>query len=116
MNTFDPRVTPARPDLAARHLQGQVAAARFADGAAREVRDESAPLRREPARALPVPFCRYIFRVVPATSERVFVFAEPCRKLVWYMTTASCSNCLLMRGASSAGSISYLPTSLPALL
>ena len=35
----------------------------------------------------------------------------PCRRLVWYMTTASCSNCLLMRGANSAGSISYLPTS-----
>ena len=32
------------------------------------------PLRREPARALPVPFCRYIFFVVPATSARVFVF------------------------------------------
>ena len=47
--TFDPRVTPARPDLAARHLQGQVAAVRFVDGTAREVRDESAPLRREPA-------------------------------------------------------------------
>jgi cell wall-associated NlpC family hydrolase len=47
--TFDPRVTPARPDLAASHLQGQVAAARFVDGTAREVRDESAPLRREPS-------------------------------------------------------------------
>jgi cell wall-associated NlpC family hydrolase len=46
---FDPRVTPARRDLAARHLQGQVEAARFVDGTLREVRDESAPLRREPA-------------------------------------------------------------------
>jgi cell wall-associated NlpC family hydrolase len=45
---FDPRLTPARPDLAARHLQGQVEAARFVDGTLREVRDESAPLRREP--------------------------------------------------------------------
>jgi cell wall-associated NlpC family hydrolase len=49
VTTLDPRVTPARPDLAARHLQGQVDAARFVDGTVREVRDESAPLRREPA-------------------------------------------------------------------
>jgi cell wall-associated NlpC family hydrolase len=46
--TYDPRVTPARPDLAARHLQGQVEATRFVDGTLREVRDEIAPLRREP--------------------------------------------------------------------
>jgi cell wall-associated NlpC family hydrolase len=49
MSTFDPRTTPARPDLAARHLQGQVDSARFVDGTTREVRDDSAPLRREPA-------------------------------------------------------------------
>jgi cell wall-associated NlpC family hydrolase len=52
--SFDPRTTPARPDLAARHLQGQVAAARFVDGIAREVRDESAPLRREPTPDAPL--------------------------------------------------------------
>jgi hypothetical protein len=46
--TLDPRITPARPDLAARHLEGQVTAARFVDGTVREVRDESAPVRREP--------------------------------------------------------------------
>ena len=39
--------------------------------------------------------------------------AEPCRRFAWYITTTSCSNCLLMRGASSAGSISYFPTSAP---
>jgi cell wall-associated NlpC family hydrolase len=49
VTTLDPRITPARPDLAARHLQGRVAAARFVDGTVREVRDESAPLRRQPA-------------------------------------------------------------------
>ncbi len=54
MTSFDPRITPARPDLAARHLQGQVAAARFVDGVAREVRDESAPLRRAPAPDAPL--------------------------------------------------------------
>jgi cell wall-associated NlpC family hydrolase len=54
VTSFDPRVTPARPDLAARHLQGQVAAAHFVDGVTREVRDESAPLRREPTPDAPL--------------------------------------------------------------
>jgi cell wall-associated NlpC family hydrolase len=54
MTTFDPRITPARRDLAARHLEGQVTAARFVDGVAREVRDESAPLRREPTPDAPL--------------------------------------------------------------
>lgn len=48
MSTFDPRLTPARPDLAARHLQGVVTAARYADGTSREVIDPQAPLRRAP--------------------------------------------------------------------
>ena len=45
---FDPRITPARPDLAALHLQGRVEAARFVEGTLREVRDGQAPVRREP--------------------------------------------------------------------
>ena len=39
MKGFDPRITPARPDLAARHLAGKVAAERFVDGMLREVGD-----------------------------------------------------------------------------
>jgi cell wall-associated NlpC family hydrolase len=54
MSALDPRTTPARPDLAARSLQGQVEAAQFVDGTAREVRDESAPLRREPSPDAPL--------------------------------------------------------------
>jgi cell wall-associated NlpC family hydrolase len=46
--SFDPRVTPARPDLAAKHLAGAVAAARFVEGEAREVIDAQAPVRRHP--------------------------------------------------------------------
>lgn len=45
---FDPRVTPARPDLAARHLQGKVDAQRYVDGAAREVIAATVPLRQGP--------------------------------------------------------------------
>jgi cell wall-associated NlpC family hydrolase len=54
MNDFDPRLTPARPDLAARHLQGHVKAARFVDGDARVVIDPQAPLRRHPAPDAPL--------------------------------------------------------------
>ena len=46
MTAFDPRVTPARPDLAAKHLEGQVEAERFVDGVLREVVEAQAPLRR----------------------------------------------------------------------
>jgi cell wall-associated NlpC family hydrolase len=44
--TFDPRLTPARPDLAARSLEGKVNAARFVDGETREVVEPHVPLRR----------------------------------------------------------------------
>ena len=46
---FDPRITPARPDLAAKHLQGKVEAARFVEGEIYEVIEPQAPLRRAPA-------------------------------------------------------------------
>ena len=46
--SFDPRVTPARPDLAAARLAGQVQAARFVDGTEFEVFDPLAPVRRSP--------------------------------------------------------------------
>ncbi|WP_458759713.1 C40 family peptidase [Afipia sp. TerB] len=45
----DPRLTPARPDLAAKHLEGQVDAPRFVDGVEFEVIDAIAPLRRAPS-------------------------------------------------------------------
>src|SRR5689334_2726641 len=48
MAGFDPRLTPARPDLAASHLRGQVEAERFTDGTVQEVVTGLAPLRREP--------------------------------------------------------------------
>ena len=45
---FDPRVTPAREDVAAKYLEGKVKAARFVEGRAMEVIAPQAPLRREP--------------------------------------------------------------------
>jgi len=44
----DPRTTPARGDIAARHLQGQVTAARFVEGETLVVIDAVAPLRQQP--------------------------------------------------------------------
>ncbi len=48
MNAFDRRLTPARPDIAAAHLQGQVAAGRFVAGKPMLVTAAAAPVRREP--------------------------------------------------------------------
>src|SRR5688572_17029242 len=48
MAEFDPRVTPARPDLAAIQLEGKVQATHFAEGTPYEVNDTVAPVRREP--------------------------------------------------------------------
>ena len=52
--SLDPRITPARPDLAAKHLEGKVTAARFAEGEEREVIDAQAPVRAEPAPDAPL--------------------------------------------------------------
>jgi cell wall-associated NlpC family hydrolase len=46
--SFDPRVTAARPDLAAAHLRGEVEASRYVDGTVFEVFDPVAPVRKSP--------------------------------------------------------------------
>ena len=51
---FDPRITPARPDLAASHLRGKVKAERFAEGTMQEVIAGIAPLRKEPSHGAPL--------------------------------------------------------------
>ena len=54
MRAFDPRLTPARADIAAKELEGKVEAARYVDGRAYEVIDPQAPLRAEPAPDAPL--------------------------------------------------------------
>lgn len=44
----DPRLTPARADLAAKYLEGKIKAARFVAGEEFEIIDGVAPLRRNP--------------------------------------------------------------------
>ena len=45
----DPRLTPARGDIAAKYLQGKLAAARFVEGDEFEICQSIAPLREAPA-------------------------------------------------------------------
>lgn len=47
--TLDPRITPARPDLADVRLRGRVAATRYVEGAPKRVIAPSAPVRRRPS-------------------------------------------------------------------
>jgi cell wall-associated NlpC family hydrolase len=54
VNGFDPRLTPARPDLAAAHLRGKVSALRFVEGRPMHLRDEIADLRRAPSLEAPI--------------------------------------------------------------
>ena len=48
MRAFDPRVTPARSDVAAKALEGKVASKRYVEGRVMEVIAPQAPLRHEP--------------------------------------------------------------------
>jgi hypothetical protein len=54
VNQFDPRLTPARTDLAAKHLEGRIAAPRFVIGEVREIAEPQAPLRRVPSPDAPL--------------------------------------------------------------
>jgi cell wall-associated NlpC family hydrolase len=54
MRAFDPRLTPARADLAAKELEGKVTAARYVEGHAYDVIEPRAPLRGEPVSDAPL--------------------------------------------------------------
>jgi cell wall-associated NlpC family hydrolase len=54
MPAIDPRLTPARADLAAKELEGKVAAPRYVDGRVFEVIEPQAPLRHKPAPDAPL--------------------------------------------------------------
>src|SRR5246500_3824534 len=76
LDDYDPRITAARPDLAARYLEGKVSAARFVDGVEREVLDPQAPVRGEPA--LDAPLVTEALR-----GERVRVYEETDEGWFW---------------------------------
>jgi cell wall-associated NlpC family hydrolase len=52
--SLDPRITPARSDLAAAYLRGKVTAERFAEGTEQEVVVGIAPMRKEPSHDAPL--------------------------------------------------------------
>jgi cell wall-associated NlpC family hydrolase len=67
--TFDRRLTPARPDVAAAYLKGRVTADRYVEGAVMEVKDGVVDMRREPR-----PDCPIDTQVL--YGERVTVYDE----------------------------------------
>jgi cell wall-associated NlpC family hydrolase len=54
MTAFDPRLTPARADLAAKELEGKVVAPRFVEGRPYDVIEPQTPVRAAPAPDAPL--------------------------------------------------------------
>src|ERR1700684_3091644 len=81
MPAFDPRVTPTRADLAAKHLEGKVKAARYVEGRVYEVVDPQAPLRREPRPDAPL-------ETEALKGERVTVYDSDAEGWAWGQLTA----------------------------
>jgi cell wall-associated NlpC family hydrolase len=73
---LDLRLTPARPELAAKHLEGKVAAARFVDGEQREVAEPHAAVRRAPAPDAPLD-------TEALKGERVTVYETTAEGWAW---------------------------------
>ena len=70
--TVDRRLLPARPDLAAAHLAGQVEAERFVEGRVMRVADPLVPMRRRPSSDAPLEtelLLGEVFTVYEATDE-----------------------------------------------
>ena len=76
MDALDPRLTPARADIAAKHLEGKVEAARFVEGEPREVVEPQAPLRRKPTPDAP-------HHTVAHLGERVTVYETTDEGWAW---------------------------------
>lgn len=72
----DPRLTPARPDLAARYLEGKVKAARFVDGETSEVIAPLAPLRDAPRTDA-------MLQTEALQGERITIYDRPGEGWAW---------------------------------
>ncbi len=81
LRDLDPRLTPARPDLADIALQGRVSAARFVAGVARRVAVPVAPLRRRPAGDAPL-------ETEALFGEAVTVFEDDAEGWCWVQLDA----------------------------
>jgi cell wall-associated NlpC family hydrolase len=72
----EPRVTPARSDLAAKYLEGKVKAARFVTGEEFEIIDAIAPLRRDPT-------FDAALETQALKGERVTIYDRPSEGWAW---------------------------------
>jgi cell wall-associated NlpC family hydrolase len=72
----DPRLTPARPDLAAKYLEGKVEAARFVEGREFEISDAIAPLREGPS-------ADAVLATQALKGERVTVYDRNSEGFAW---------------------------------
>jgi cell wall-associated NlpC family hydrolase len=83
MPAFDPRFTPARADLAAKHLEGKVQAARFVAGIAYEVVAPQAPLRHAPRPDAPL-------ATEALRGERVVIYESDAEGWSWGQLESDC--------------------------
>jgi cell wall-associated NlpC family hydrolase len=72
----DPRLTPARPDLAAKYLEGKVAAARFVTGEDFGIADALAPMRSGPS-------CDAELSTQALKGERVTIYDRNVEGFAW---------------------------------
>jgi cell wall-associated NlpC family hydrolase len=87
----DPRVTPARPDLAAKYLEGKVKAARFVTGEACEIVEAVAPMRSAPS-------CDAMLVTQALKGERATIYDRDGEGWAWAQLT-------------SDGYVGWVPTS-----
>src|SRR3984957_12597251 len=81
MRPFDPRVTPVRADLAAKELQGKVAAPRYTEGSRYEIIAAQTPVRSEPRPDAPL-------ATEALRGERVTVYDINSEGWAWGQLTA----------------------------
>jgi cell wall-associated NlpC family hydrolase len=109
MRGFDPRLTPARPDLAAKSLEGKVLAARYVEGRAMEVVEPQTPLRAAPRPDAPL-------LTEALKGERVTVYDSNAEGWAWgqlggddYVGWLS-ANALAPQGAAPTHKVAALRT------
>ena len=85
----DPRLTPARPEVAAAYLEGKVKAARFVAGETFEVAEPIAPLREQPAMnaLLSTVPCAVAMTWLNTASGRVSLTVTWCGPVTWMEAT-----------------------------
>ena len=109
LRAFDPRLTPARADLAAKNLEGKVEAARFVEGRAFEVIDPHTAVRAAPAPDAPL-------LTEALKGERVTVYDLNAEGWAWGQLAADSyvgwlsANALAPVGAPATHKVSALRT------